>query len=810
VKFEWTEECQKSFEKLRDALTSAPVLTIADPNKHYILHTDASDFAMGAILMQEDANGDLHVIAYASKTFNDAQKNYDTTDREALAVVWALEHFNTYCEGHKYTLLTDHQALSYIKSNKNEKKRIHRLALKLANYDVQLYYKPGKENHMADLLSRDYMVNKSEELPSNPIKKVTFAGLNVRKRNKRKQTQEEYEVEKIVDKRAILGRSDEYEYHVKWKGYPDSENTWEPAATLQNAIKIIVDYERKIERKNKIKTKDVGPKHLPEITQCPTCAKSFVNQSAFHIHNYHEHQVKVPSIVMSQMDINSNKGVFQKLQETEPQFRPIFNTDCGLNDYSELDKSQRRMLDQHEFVISDDGLLYCVEIPTIRTRSKLRTQLRLCIPASERSRILYKYHSEFSHCGVNRLYDMLCERVWWPRMLRDVVTYVRKCDLCQRSKGGINNVNTRSMELPIRPWSHVHFDHIGILPTTDNGNMYILTIVDRFTRYAEAFPVKDITAEETAKLLIEKVVCRYGMPEVLCSDRGPVMVGLVINQVFKILGIKRVKTSSHHAQSNGLVEIFNKTLKQSLRIWSKEHQRDWDELLPFALFAYNTSFHTLLRETPYYLNHGIQARDITDEIVQSDYATNASIHGYAKQLTEKLYKSHQRVRELLELVNEKREKQIQQEKPIQFEVGDQVLLYDPTTPVGISRKLVRRWVGPYTVIEKHSTVNYTIMKDSEQQKVNVKRLRLFKDFTDLQNVADLHETDLDIAKREIAAISNELQSLQARKQEIEAANDIQNNENNGGILNIDNVINANAMAVNVGVCCITMLDNIMW
>ena len=164
VKFEWTCECQKSFEKLRDALISAPVLMIADANKHYLLHTDASDYAMGAILMQEDENGDYHPIAYASKTFNDAQKNYDTTDREALAVVWALEHFNTYCEGHKYTLITDHQALSYIHNNKDVKKRIHRLAMKLANYEVKLFYKPGKENHMADLLSRDLMQVKSDNI----------------------------------------------------------------------------------------------------------------------------------------------------------------------------------------------------------------------------------------------------------------------------------------------------------------------------------------------------------------------------------------------------------------------------------------------------------------------------------------------------------------------------------------------------------------------------------------------------------------------------------------------------------------------
>ena len=130
MKYVWTDACQQSFDVFIHALTTYPILTVADPNKNYILHTDASDEAMGAMLMQKDENDDMRVIAYASKSFNKHQKNYDTTDREALAIVWALEHFNTYCEGHKYTLITDHRALEFIKTNKDSKKRIHRLSLR--------------------------------------------------------------------------------------------------------------------------------------------------------------------------------------------------------------------------------------------------------------------------------------------------------------------------------------------------------------------------------------------------------------------------------------------------------------------------------------------------------------------------------------------------------------------------------------------------------------------------------------------------------------------------------------------------------
>jgi hypothetical protein len=301
----------------------------------------------------------------------------------------------------------------------------------------------------------------------------------------------------------------------------------------------------------------------------------------------------------------------------------------------------------------------------------------------------------------------------------------------------------------------------------------------------------------------------------MISDRGPVVVGMVLNQIFKILGIRRAKTSAHHAQSNGVVEIFNKTLKTSLKIWAKENQKDWDEYLPFALFAYNTAFHSLLRETPYYLNHGRQAKDITDDLSETDYYMNASIHGYAKELADRLFKTHHRVRELLESVNEKREIEIESENCVKFEIGDQVLLYDPTTPSGVSRKLVKRWLGPYAVIEKHSDVVYTIMRDDphQSQKVNVKRLRLFKDFIDIK-ISDDEETALDIAIREVSALSDEILSLQERKQLISATHNIDEEKLQESINEQQNQssenVNINSLVIKNGVSYVSVHEQLYW
>ena len=170
---------KQAFQTIRDAITKYPVLMAPDPHKDYILETDASDEALSATLLQRDDNDELHPVAYASKTLNDAQRNYTVTDREALAIVWGLEHFNTFCEGHKYTAITDHAALKYLYTAKNKTPRLHRLLLRLQPYEVTLHYRPGKDNHAADLLSRS-----DSYMELSQTDKVEVNAVSTRKRNR--------------------------------------------------------------------------------------------------------------------------------------------------------------------------------------------------------------------------------------------------------------------------------------------------------------------------------------------------------------------------------------------------------------------------------------------------------------------------------------------------------------------------------------------------------------------------------------------------------------------------------------------------
>jgi hypothetical protein len=155
VTFCWTEECQRAFEYLRTCLTTKPVVIYPDFNKPFILHTDASNYAIGAVLAQTDENNKEHVIAYASRILNQAEVNYTVTEKECLAIIWATKHFHNFLQGHDFSIVTDHEAIPWLKRHKQPKGRLARWIIHLSEYDPYTIIKrKGSDHTNADALSR--------------------------------------------------------------------------------------------------------------------------------------------------------------------------------------------------------------------------------------------------------------------------------------------------------------------------------------------------------------------------------------------------------------------------------------------------------------------------------------------------------------------------------------------------------------------------------------------------------------------------------------------------------------------------------
>ena len=154
VVFEWTEKHEQSFEDLKNALCIAPVLQHPDFEKPFILTTDASDYAVGAVLSQGKV-GEYRPIAYMSKMMKPAERNYGTTEKECLAIIYAILHYRPYLYGREFTLICDHEPLKWIDSVKPPVQRLLRWRTRLREYEYKFIHKPGRLNVNADALSRN-------------------------------------------------------------------------------------------------------------------------------------------------------------------------------------------------------------------------------------------------------------------------------------------------------------------------------------------------------------------------------------------------------------------------------------------------------------------------------------------------------------------------------------------------------------------------------------------------------------------------------------------------------------------------------
>ena len=151
--YKWSKECEEAFKTLKNKLTTAPVLAYPEFGALFILDTDASDVGLGAVLSQVQ-QGKERVIGFAAKSLSKAERNYSTTRKELLAMVWGMEHFEPYLWGHHFTVCTDHSALKWLQGFKNLKGQVARWLERLAEFVFTVQHRPGKTHGNADGMSR--------------------------------------------------------------------------------------------------------------------------------------------------------------------------------------------------------------------------------------------------------------------------------------------------------------------------------------------------------------------------------------------------------------------------------------------------------------------------------------------------------------------------------------------------------------------------------------------------------------------------------------------------------------------------------
>lgn len=212
-------------------------------------------------------------------------------------------------------------------------------------------------------------------------------------------------------------------------------------------------------------------------------------------------------------------------------------------------------------------------------------RVRPFVPKQHRLQVLQGIHG-LSHPGIRATRKLLSERFVWPAMNRDVTRFVQSCNDCQASKiHRHTSAAFKEFELPKSRFRHVHIDLVGPLPPS-SGNRYLLTMVDRYSRWPEAVPLSDMLAETVAKAFVNTWVARFGVPETISTDQGRQFESQLFMELTRLLGALRVRTTAYHPQANGLVERLHRTLKAAIMCVDSKH---WCDKLPLILLGLRTA-----------------------------------------------------------------------------------------------------------------------------------------------------------------------------------------------------------------------------
>ena len=230
------------------------------------------------------------------------------------------------------------------------------------------------------------------------------------------------------------------------------------------------------------------------------------------------------------------------------------------------------------------------------------------IKTSEKKKLLKTLHQDIysAHFGINGTYSRAAERYYWHGMYKDIQAYVQACDSCQRRGKVARNEELRPIEVT-KPFDRVDLDFVGPLPLTKSGNKYILVATEYLTRWPEAKAVPRATAQEVATFLHEYIISRHGVSRKILTDQGTHFSNEMIQQLCVDLNIRQTRSTPYHPQTNGLTERYNRTLCESLAKTCYQHKKDWDQLIPPALFAYRILKNATTKHTPFLALYGRRA-----------------------------------------------------------------------------------------------------------------------------------------------------------------------------------------------------------
>ena len=564
-----TAAAEEVFHTLKKKCAMAPVLAFADLKKPFLLETDVSKYGLGAVLQQVQEDGRYHPVAYASCALRRSEANYHSSKLEFLALKWAVtQQFKEYLMYQPFTVRTDNNPLTYVLTTPNLNATGHPWVPALAGFNFKLEYLRGTDNRVADVLSR--MENRLDDEATGDF----------------------------------LQSLDESSYDVKGIGDNTEKGT-------QRLMKVEKDAVNEIMERT----------HFSHIPHAETDNPALV---AKHEEFEEELNVQVATMVTEKHIKHNLTGLdWKSLQENDPIIQHVLKWKRRNNDKgTKKDKNaDRRTLEQYLLMVvnSHDAKVYghrqkdftlLNDMLFINDTPKGSTDTAL-VPACKRQAALDLCRRDIGHQGRDRTYSLLQERFWWLKMRTQMMMALQNCEKCKIYE-------KKDPKAPLctvaatEPMDLVHVDLVGMEVTVETKKkpvvQKILVVTDHFSRFVQAYKVKDKRAITITKCLYDNYFRHYGFPRHLLSDQGTEFFNAILNEMCIYLNIKKLRTSPYHPQMNGAAERVHQTLERMIAKLDNRRHRKWPKHLTSITHTYNSTRSQITGYSLYFLMMGRRPR----------------------------------------------------------------------------------------------------------------------------------------------------------------------------------------------------------
>ena len=609
AKIEHNTEFIECFETCKNLLINEPILQYPDFSKPFNLTCDASNIALGAVLSQGPIGQDLPV-AYASRTLNDSEQKYSTIEKECLCLVWATKYFRPYLYGRKFNILSDHKPLQYLANLKDGSSKLLRWRIRLEEFDFKIIYKKGKLNTNADALSRIELHTKETDGFKNLVSYIDDFNKQLEKEKNVNNTQNN---EDELDLLSVVA-------------LPDTES--QNIDGFQNDN---IDDNETIHTNNE----------QDPIVGVP------ITESAV---NYGANQIIVSQVLHSPA---KTKQII--LFEKKRRFIVQLSDNNFENDIMQFVKEHIIPNKLYSIYFENPNTYepFCEVVrknfkwPSLRFKRCLKKLIDV-IDKPEIPNIIRNYHEgKTNHRGIDETECRIKEKYYWPNLKNSIETYINECEICQKSKYERHPIK---MEMNITPTSTKPFEIIHLDTYTLEKEKF-LTIIDSFSKYAQAYHLNTLAASEIADTLI-CFFSHHGVPIKIVIDNGTEFKNTVITELLQLHKIKIHFCSPNHPQSNGVMERLHSTLAEHVKLLNNQGflKTPITHKVKYAILAYNYTIHSVTKFKPIDIISGhITSNEPfnmnLDHILLTDYVTehkNKAKLLYSK-INERIIKEKERI-----------------------------------------------------------------------------------------------------------------------------------------------------------------------